>query len=136
MPPLLTTGQGPGGWTWAGQCPDWPAHLCINVSSVLKQQFHEGPVPLQGGDVETGQTWDGEQGRGLHPPALSLSLYLGTSLTPQPQGTPCPLSASDHRTVKTQTQKPPQKSGGERNSKFPPFQSHVIETFTLQESGC
>ena len=41
---------------WARQLSDGSPHLHINVSSVLKQQFHEWPVPLQGGDVETGQT--------------------------------------------------------------------------------
>lgn len=32
------------------------ALLHVNVCSVLKQQFHEWLVPLQGSDVETGQT--------------------------------------------------------------------------------
>lgn len=32
------------------------ALLCIDVSSILKQQFYEWLVPLQCGDVETGQT--------------------------------------------------------------------------------
>ena len=72
--------------------------------------------------------------------ASSLSLSSGTSLTPQPQGTPpppcpCLLSASDHKTIKTQTQKTPQKSGGKGTQSFHLF-SHVIETFTLRESGC
>lgn len=46
--------RGPVPGPWARQLSDGPPHLHINVSSVLKQQFHEWPVPLQGGDVETG----------------------------------------------------------------------------------
>ena len=48
--------RGPVPRPWAPQLSDGLPHLHINVSSVLKQQFHEWPVPLQGGDVETGQT--------------------------------------------------------------------------------
>lgn len=48
-------------------------HLYINVSSILKQQFYERLVPLQCGNVETGQTWGGG-GRGLLFGTLPFSL--------------------------------------------------------------
>lgn len=78
-------------------------HLYINVGSVLKQQFYEWLVPLQCGDVETGQTWGG---RGPGDCCL-------VSTDPFQQGLPCPLAsrdpcllnASNHRTIKIQ---PPQ----------------------------
>lgn len=64
---------GPGGEQAMGrQCPDGLPHLGIDVSSVLKQEFYEWLVPLQSGNVKTGQTW-GEVGRATdwHSPALS-----------------------------------------------------------------
>lgn len=61
---------------------------------------------------------------------LSLSHSSGTSLPFGPKG---PTAHSITGLLKP---KNPLRSLKERNVKFPSFQSHVIETFMLQGSGC
>lgn len=64
--------------------------------------------------------WGGGRG-GLicthHPLALSSGIS-------QPQGTFCPLNALGHRTIETQSPKPPQKSEGKRPQSF-----HLSESY-------
>lgn len=136
MLPLGGDGAAPVGKPWDRQHPDWPPHLHINVCSVLKQQFHEWLVPLQGSDVETGQTWDGVRvwAANLRPPTLSLPLFRDLP-TPQPQGTHCPLNAYDHRTVKTQIQKSPQKSKGKGTQSFHHYRVMLLKLSCFRDQA-
>lgn len=113
------------GWVMTG-----PPHLRVDVSSILKQQFHERPVPLQGGNVETGQTWDGVRlgFARLYPPTLPhLPSLSGTSLPLSPKGLTAhsvPLSTG---LFKHKPEKPPQKSKGKGTQSFHLFKVMLLK---------
>lgn len=119
--------RGPHAWALGpAALPDGLPHLHINVSLGFKGSSMRVGFLCRVAMWRQARPGDGVRMRGLHLPAqLSLSLWTLPYPSAPRDSRPIPAYSvpPDHKTVKTQTQKNPLKSLGERNSKFPPFQS-------------
>lgn len=124
-------GRGPGAGQGGGAGPGLvltAPHLRVNVGSVLEQEFHERPVPLQGGNVETRQTWDGVRvGAAQRQPPTPSPPLSGTSLPLSPQGLTAHSVPLITGLFKHKPKKPPQKSEGKGTQSFHFFRVMLLK---------
>lgn len=135
---MFDTARGPvarpdGGrwWTrWWQVVDQVKPHLYIDVGSILKQQFYEWLVPLQSGDVETGQTWGGG-GWGL---LFGVYLSVGTTLPFSLEG-PLPTQCSNHRTIKMPPPKNPLRGLRGKELKVSTFSVMLLKLLCFKDQA-